>query len=424
MKENNGIRIDITPSSKYALVKGETHLFVQLKLEALEKTLTSDKRVPLNLGVVLDRSGSMSGSKIEKAKKAVEFIVGNLTKTDIFSLVIYDDRIDTLIQANQLSEKATALSKIRNITARSMTDLHGGMIEGVKQISVNKNAEYRNVEFLLSDGLANVGITAKEKIALSAKNAHENEGVVISTFGIGDDFDEDMLVGIADASSGEFYYIKTADDIPKFIEKEFQGLLETIASSIKVKLKLADNVMLKRILGVSLDEQQHRTIKLGDLRSGNDRLLILDLQVPSGELDLKKELVTFEIEWIPTQSDKEKIEEESSFTVLYTNNEELLESENQEILDNVAILETALIREKAIQLADRGNFEEAKNIMRKQQAVLKNRSSLEGASAELDSLLVDNEAIMKETLDEKRYDKATRKMASSMTYSLRKQRKE
>ena len=110
--------------------------------------------------------------------------------------------------------------------------------------------------------------------------------------------------------------------------------------------------MLKRILGVSLDEQQHRTIKLGDLRSGNDRLLILDLQIPSGELDLKKELVTFEIEWIPTQSDKEKIQEKSSFNVLYTNNEELLASENQEVLDNVAILETALIREKAIQLAE------------------------------------------------------------------------
>ncbi len=168
MKSNNGIKIDITPSSEYALTKGETHLYVQLKLQALEEVLTTDERVPLNLGVVLDRSGSMGGSKIEKAKKAVEYIVENLTKTDIFSLVIYDDKIDTLIPANRLSEKATALNKIRNITARNMTDLHGGMMEGVKQIIRNKEAEYRNVEFLLSDGLANKGITSKSKIASSA----------------------------------------------------------------------------------------------------------------------------------------------------------------------------------------------------------------------------------------------------------------
>ncbi len=423
MNENKGIRINITPSSKDALIKGETHLYVQLKLEAIEEVITTNERVPLNLGVVLDRSGSMGGSKIEKAKKAVEYIVENLTKTDIFSLVIYDDKIDTLIPANRISEKATVLNKIRNITARNMTDLHGGMMEGVKQIIRHKDVEYRNVEFLLSDGLANKGITSKSKIALSAKNANDNEGVVISTFGIGDDFDEDMLVGISDASSGEFYYIESADDIPKFIEKEFKGLLETIASSIQVKLGLADNVMLKRILGVSLDEQRYKSLKLGDLRSGNDRLLILDLLIPSDILDLKKELVSFELEWIPTQSDIERIRQKYSFEITYTNNEELLASENQEVLDNVAILETALIREEAIQLADRGDFEEAKSLIMKQQSVLSSRSNLEGASDELEELMASNKVILREALDEKVYDKASRKKASSMTYMLRKQRK-
>ena len=209
MIENKGIRINITPSSRYALFGGETHLYVQLKLEALQEVVSSNERVPLNLGVVLDRSGSMSGSKIEKAKKAVEYVVENLTQKDIFSLVIYDDKIDTLITAKKVTEKTSIFNKIRNITARNMTDLHGGMMEGVSQISQNKTAEYRNVEFLLSDGLANKGVTSREKIAASAKNANEEEGVVISTFGIGDDFDEDMLVGISDASSGEFYYIKT-----------------------------------------------------------------------------------------------------------------------------------------------------------------------------------------------------------------------
>ncbi len=233
-----------------------------------------------------------------------------------------------------------------------------------------------------------------------------------------------MLVGISDASSGEFYYIESADDIPKFIEKEFKGLLETIASSIQVNLVLADNVMLKRILGVSLDEQRHKSLKLGDLRSGNDRLLILDLLVPSDKLDLKKELVSFDLEWIPTHSDLDTINQKYSFQITYTDNEELLASENQEVLDNVAILETALIREEAIQLADRGDFEEARGLIMKQQSVLKSRSSLEGASEELEELMASNKAIMREAMDEKLYDHVSRKKAYSMTYMLRKQRKE
>ena len=100
---------------------------------------------------IVDRSGSMSGSKIEKARKAVEYIVENLTKTDIFSLVIYDDRIDTLISAKKISEKAMAINTIRNITARNMTDLHSGMIEGVKQIREIKmlNIGMLNFYFLM-----------------------------------------------------------------------------------------------------------------------------------------------------------------------------------------------------------------------------------------------------------------------------------
>ncbi|MHA2109387.1 MAG: hypothetical protein ACW99R_16905, partial [Candidatus Hodarchaeales archaeon] len=82
------VKIGVSPSSEYALESGETHLYAQLELEALEEIIETKERVQLNLSVVLDRSGSMGGSKIDKAKKAVEFIVENLSKSDIFSLVI------------------------------------------------------------------------------------------------------------------------------------------------------------------------------------------------------------------------------------------------------------------------------------------------------------------------------------------------
>lgn len=427
MKETNtlqkNIKIRVSPSSEYALGSGDTHLYTQLELEALEEIIETKDRVSLNLSVVLDRSGSMGGSKIEKAKKAVEFIVENLSKSDIFSLVIYDDVIDTIIEANPIAEKATILAKVRSITARNMTDLHGGMMEGVKQVRLNTNLEYRNVVLLLSDGLANVGITSRIQVGEAAKAVHDNDGITISTFGIGDDFDEDMLVNIADSASGEFYYIKSADDIPKFIEKEFKGLLATIASNIKVRVHPASGVNIERILGVSLQDQKTQPLKLGDLRSGNNRLVILDLMLSPGKLDTKQEIVSFQVEWIPVQSGTETMSQQFPCSITYTNDEKLLETENQSVLDNVVILETALVRERAIHLADRGEFSAAQKLILSQQSKLKHRSDLVGASPELKSVMWENKALLSNTLDKKLYTRSSRKFASNMMYSLRKQRK-
>ncbi|MHA1978011.1 MAG: vWA domain-containing protein [Candidatus Hodarchaeales archaeon] len=419
----NNVKIGVSPSSEYALESGETHLYAQLELEALEEIVETEERTALNLSVVLDRSGSMGGSKIEKAKKAVEFIIENLSKSDIFSLVIYDDVIETIIPANKISEKTSILAKVRSITARNMTDLHDGMMEGVKQVRLNTKLEYRNVVLLLSDGLANVGITAKDQVAKSAKDVQDKHGITISTFGIGDDFDEDMLISIADAASGEFYYIKSADDIPAFIEKEFKGLLATIASNIQVRVEPAEGVRIQRILGMSLADQNLQPLKLGDLRAGNNRLIILDIMLPSGKLDSHQDIVNFRVEWIPSQSGLEKVSQQYSCSVTFTNKDELLASENQKVLDNVVILETALIREEALHLADKGQFSDAQKLVTTQQSKLRYRANLSGASPKLESVFEENEALLSDTLSDKMYTRSSRKFASDRMYSLRKQRK-
>ena len=423
-KTTDNVTIRVSPSSEYALTSGETHLYAQLELEALETIVETENRSALNLSVVLDRSGSMGGSKIEKAKKAVEFIIENLSKADIFSLVIYDDIVETIIPADTIKEKASLLAKVRGITARNMTDLHDGMMEGVKQVRQNTKLEYRNVVLLLSDGLANVGVTGKDQVAKSAKKVNDKFGITISTFGIGDDFDEDMLVSIADAASGEFYYIKSADDIPSFIEKEFQGLLMTVASNIKLSVIPAQGVSIQRILGVSLEDQKLQTFKLGDLRSGNNRLILLDLMISSGKPEAKEEIVKFKVEWVSTQLDSIKVRNQYPCYVTYTDNEDLLATENQKVLDNVVLLETALIREEVIHLADRGEFSKAKELIKTQQSKLKSRSALPGSSPELESLLEENKLLLSNTLSEDFYTKSARKYVSSRSYVMRKQRKD
>jgi Ca-activated chloride channel family protein len=423
-QSSNQIEITSKPSCQYALGSGETRIFVQLQLKTSDYTSSQEKRSPFNLGVSLDRSGSMGGAKIEKAKKAVKFIVENMTREDIFSLVIYDDEIDTLIPANKVTDKSVIINKINTVTARNMTNLFDGMMRSVDEVQKNRNLEFKNILFLLSDGLANVGIVSKSQVASSASDVHEKEGISISTFGIGEDFDEDMLVGISDAASGEFYFIQTADDIPKYIEKEFQGLLETIASNIIAKINLAKGVKLNRILGLPLRDQGRNKLKLGDLRSSSDRIIILDLLLPGGDLEEQQEIVTVDFEWISPEQISEKQSFNSSCTITFTEDEEKLTQESQSILDRVAILETALTREKAISLADLGKFSDAQELISKQQSILKARSKLVGALPELKAVMRENKNLLDNTFQEKEYTKLSRKMVSSMTYNLRKQRKD
>ncbi|MHA1969825.1 MAG: VWA domain-containing protein, partial [Candidatus Hodarchaeales archaeon] len=112
-------------------------------------------------------------------------------------------------------------------------------MEGSKQVESGKFLEYRNILLLLSDGLANEGVTDRNRIRTSVQQIYEG-GISVSTFGVGDDFDEDLLVDIADNAGGNFYFIKTADDIPKYIEQEFSGLLTTTAYNVEVEWEQID----------------------------------------------------------------------------------------------------------------------------------------------------------------------------------------
>ncbi len=416
MKSNNDIIIEVTPSSPYALATGETHLYIQLKLIGKE-IKTENLRTNLNLGVVLDRSGSMHGSKLLKAKEAVEFIVNNLTNQDVFALTIYDHRVNTIIPAANLSNKASIINKIRSVRDRGRTNLHGGLMEGIKQVESAKHLEYRNIVLLLSDGLANEGITDRKRIRESAKSTYEG-GIGVSTFGVGDDFDEDLLVNIADSAGGSFYFIETADDIPKFIEQEFKGLLATSAYNLEVSWEGLEGIILQRVLGVPYEDRLSYSTKLGDLRSSNEIIVILDVILPPSD-EQEKEIMTFDIKWIPRSGPTVQNQVNSGCQIKYTSNEELLTMENDQVIENVHLLEAALVQYEAMTLADQGDFSGAQNRMQAFQTKLEQRLS-QSPSPQLEHLQKVGQSMMDEVLHKAGYSKLGRKKLRSSMYTLRK----
>ena len=192
------------------------------------------ERSPLNLSVVLDRSGSMEGSKLAYVKEAAQFLVCQLGVQDCFSLVTYDSTVAVPVAPTRVVHKDQINQTIQAIHAGGQTNLSGGWLQGCELVDegIGYRPEPRSLKprtrwlpnrreqslaqaqvnrvLLLTDGLANRGVTDPHRLALIARQKHE-EGVHTTTIGVGTQFNEDLLVHMASEGGGNFYFIDNPD---------------------------------------------------------------------------------------------------------------------------------------------------------------------------------------------------------------------
>jgi Ca-activated chloride channel family protein len=185
-------------------------------------------RPPAGVALVLDRSGSMDGSKIAMARTAVEHAVRLLAPTDELAVVCYDDQVDTVLARTHASAEAKqlALDRLARIDARGSTNLEGGWTRGAEELRP-ATADVRRV-LLLTDGLANQGVVDPQALAATAARLRA-QGITTSTFGVGADFDEQLLARLAAEGGGHFYFIEQPRQIPDLLASELGETLEVVA---------------------------------------------------------------------------------------------------------------------------------------------------------------------------------------------------
>ena len=220
--------------------------FVLVELDAPPAT-TQRKREPVNVAFVLDRSGSMGGRKIELARRAIETAIGRLLPEDRFAVVAYDDHIDVVVESTPASREAKdgAIGRVRRIDARGSTNLGGGWLKGAEQVAMAQAAAGGSGVhrvLLLTDGLANQGITDAAELARHAGELRAH-GISMTTFGVGEDFDETLLQGMADAGGGHFYYIERPEQITDLIASEV-GELDRARALCEKLIALASPLQL------------------------------------------------------------------------------------------------------------------------------------------------------------------------------------
>ena len=243
-------------------------------------------RPPVNLAIVLDRSGAMSGDKLRIARSAVEEAIARLQPDDRFSIIAYDDVVDVVVGSTVASSEARqgAIERLREVEARGSTNLGEGWLRGCEQVAGHLAEHGVNRCLLLTDGLANVGITDPDQLAIHAAELRAR-GVSTSTFGVGNDFDERLLQELADAGGGHFYYIADAPQIRDAITSEVGETLEIVARDVALELTARDEIRIDPVSPYKAVVRGNRTVvALGDLASEQVVEVVLRLSFPFGLL--------------------------------------------------------------------------------------------------------------------------------------------
>jgi len=213
----------LAPRRPALLAGHDNELEVLVRVQAPDAPAELPKRNPLHLSLVIDRSGSMSGQPLDEAKRAAEFVLDGLQTTDRLSVVAYDDRIETVVSSVVMHDKESVRLAIRAIDSRGSTNLHGGWFRGAETLAPHTKADVTSRVILLSDGCANAGLTDPAQIyAQCAEFAQA--GVSTSTYGLGRNFNEELMIGMARHGQGNSYYGQTAEDLMDPIREEFDLL--------------------------------------------------------------------------------------------------------------------------------------------------------------------------------------------------------
>ncbi len=292
-KETPQIKVKASLSQTKILQGSDGLVYLQVDIKAPEniKNISESERKPTDFVVVLDRSGSMAAAKkMEYVHQALQTLIQQLSPQDRFGLVSFDDNAETNHYLNYVSpqDKAYLRQKILSIQPRGNTNISSGLLSAMQMIRENKTPYRSERIILISDGLANRGITDPNALSNILNNSNQDEWThsplvfALSTIGVGLDFNEYLLSNLADRGQGNYYYLQNPNGMHNILAQEFRGASEIYASNVSLNLDLPPDITLTDASGYPIQRHgNHYTIQPGHIYLKQKKTLYLSFALPS-----------------------------------------------------------------------------------------------------------------------------------------------
>ena len=350
------------------------YLYVEAKLAKLINLVR--KRTPLNISIVIDRSGSMHGVKMGYAKKAAKAIIDQMEAEDYVSIVMYDNAIDSVQEPIAVVNKEMIKEKIDHISARGSTNLWGGTDRGYQYVLKNYKPGYINRVLLISDGLANVGITDSLKIRQNVLKYKDNDGISLSTFGVGLDYNESLMTDMAETGAGNYYYIDAPDHMMGMFDKELNGMLSVVAQDAELQIRLPKGLKVERSFPLNFTVNGDLIIiRMRDLFAEETKGTLLTLRIQD-RMNVPLKCSTT-LSYIDVMDGSRKKVTNENLLLPMRLREPYLTHFNKPVIQQAILLTANENLDNAMLEVDRGNFNGAKKLLDVNRSYLKEHESYE-----------------------------------------------
>jgi Ca-activated chloride channel homolog len=377
----NSVKLAVEPNQSVFTAGESNKAYLRVQLEGLGEEEPMAARPPVNIALVIDRSGSMRGPKIEQAKEAAILALSRLTPGDRVSVVAFDHNVDVVVPAGPFVDFGEMKRRISSIYPGGRTAIYAAVRQAGQSVGETVSEGSISRVILMSDGQANVGPSSPTELEHLGREL-AGHGMSVTTIGLGLDYSEELMTRLAAASDGNHAFVENPEQLADIFNKEFGDVFSVAGLDAEVEIECPDGVEPVRGMGRDMKIQGRRaSFQLKRIGAKQERYVILELQLSKGIAQGSAAIADVNVSYVdPKTKQRNKLTGKANVS-FSASQDEVSRSRSATVGASVASQMANEVSARAVASRDAGKVEDAKKQLEQNAATLRAEADRIGAQA-------------------------------------------